>query len=58
MRDSLAAMNLTTFWGPVHFGADGQINLLEPPVFQIQNGKAVVIFPDAIKQGELLSGVN
>ena len=58
VRDTLAAMNLTTFWGPVHFGADGQINSLEPPVFQIQNGKAVVIFPDAIKQGELLSGVN
>lgn len=58
VRDALATMDLTTFWGPVHFAADGQIDSLKPPVFQIQNGKAVVIFPDAIKHGELLSGVN
>jgi branched-chain amino acid transport system substrate-binding protein len=46
-------MNTVTFWGPIRFGQDGQINSLEPPVFQIQNAKAVVIFPDVIKQGEL-----
>ena len=40
VRDELAKMNEMTFWGPVKFGANGQINSLEPPVFQIHGGKA------------------
>ena len=58
VRDALAAMDVMTFWGPVKFGANGQINSLEPPVFQIQDKKPVVLFPDPIKQGELKLGVN
>jgi branched-chain amino acid transport system substrate-binding protein len=58
VRDALASMDVMTFWGPVKFGANGQINSLEPPVFQIQNQKPVVLFPDAIKQGEFKLGVN
>jgi branched-chain amino acid transport system substrate-binding protein len=57
VRDALASLDTVTFWGPVRFGANGQINSLDPPVFQIQNGKAVVLFPDAIKQGDLKLGV-
>lgn len=53
VRDELAKMNATTFWGVVKFGPTGQITSLEPPVFQIQGGKPVVIHPAAIKQGEL-----
>ena len=58
VRDELAKMDVVTFCGPVKFGANGQINSLEPPVFQIQGGKPVVLFPQAIKQGELKLGVN
>lgn len=58
VRDELAKMDVVTFWGPVKFGANGQINSLEPPVFQIQGGKPIVLFPDAIKQGEFKLGVN
>ncbi len=58
VRDELAKMDVVTFWGPVKFGANGQINSLEPPVFQIQAGKPVVLFPDAIKQGDFKLGVN
>lgn len=58
VRDELAKMDVVTFWGPVKFGANGQINSLEPPVFQIQGGKPIVLFPDAIKQGEFKFGVN
>jgi branched-chain amino acid transport system substrate-binding protein len=58
VRDALASMDIMTFWGPVKFGANGQINSLEPPVFQIQNGKPVVLYPEAIKQGEFKLGVN
>jgi branched-chain amino acid transport system substrate-binding protein len=57
VRDTIAAMDVVTFWGPVQFGANGQINSLEPPVFQIQGGKAVVVFPAAIKQGDFKLGV-
>ena len=58
VRDALASTDIMTFWGPVKFGANGQINSLEPPVFQIQGAKPVVLFPAAIKQGEFKLGVN
>src|ERR1700742_79700 len=58
VRDELAKMDVVTFWGPVKFGANGQINSLDPPVFQIQGAKPVVLFPQAIKQGDLKLGVN
>jgi branched-chain amino acid transport system substrate-binding protein len=57
VRDALASLDLMTFYGPVRFGPTGQIVSLEPPVFQIQGGKPVVIFPAAIRQGELRTGV-
>lgn len=57
VRDQLANMDVMTFWGPVRFGPTGQINSLEPPVFQIQGGKTVVVHPPAIKQGEFKLGV-
>ncbi len=57
IRDALASLNVKTFWGPVHFGADGQIDSLTPPVFQIQGAKTVVLLPNEIKQGELKFGV-
>lgn len=57
VRDELAKMDVTTFWGPVKFGPTGQITSLEPPVFQIQNAKPIVVHPAAIKQGELKMGV-
>jgi branched-chain amino acid transport system substrate-binding protein len=57
VRDALASMKEMTFWGPVQFGPTGQINSLEPPVFQIQKGKPTVVHPPAIRQGELKLGV-
>jgi branched-chain amino acid transport system substrate-binding protein len=58
VRDELAKLDVVTFFGPVKFGPNGQINSLEPPVFQIQGAKPIVLFPQAIKQGELKLGVN
>ena len=58
VRDELAKMDVVTFWGPVKFGANGQINSLEPPVFQIQGGKPILLSPEAIKQGDFKLGVN
>jgi branched-chain amino acid transport system substrate-binding protein len=57
VRDELSKLNVMTFWGPVKFGANGQINSLEPPVMQIQGGKTLVVHPPAIKQAEFKLGV-
>ena len=58
VRDELAKLDVVTFFGPVRFGPNGQINSLAPPVFQIQGAKPVVLFPLAIKQGDLKVGVD
>jgi branched-chain amino acid transport system substrate-binding protein len=57
VRDTLASMEVTTFYGRVKFGPTGQIVSLEPPVFQIQDGRPVVIYPPAIKQADFKVGV-
>ncbi|MEP9379908.1 amino acid ABC transporter substrate-binding protein [Aquabacter sp. CN5-332] len=56
VRDALAAMDATTFYGPIKFGPTGQITSLEPPVFQIQGGKTMVVFPQAVKQADFIFG--
>jgi len=58
VRDALAAMDSGTFYGRVKFGPTGQITSLEPPVFQIQSKKPVVIFPQAVKQADIKFGSN
>ncbi|TKT70088.1 ABC transporter substrate-binding protein [Afipia massiliensis] len=58
VRDELAKLDVMTFFGPVKFGPTGQINSLEPPVFQLQGGKPIVLSPALIKQGEFKLGVN
>ena len=35
------------------FAPGGQINSLQPPVFQLVGGKPVILWPDAIKSGEI-----
>ncbi|RAI02445.1 ABC transporter substrate-binding protein [Acuticoccus sediminis] len=56
VRDALAGLDVTTFYGPVTFGETGQITSLEPPVFQIQDGTTKVVFPEAVKQTDLVIG--
>jgi branched-chain amino acid transport system substrate-binding protein len=53
VRDAISATDAETFYGHVKFGADGQITSLQPPVFQLVGGKPVILWPPAIKQGEL-----
>jgi branched-chain amino acid transport system substrate-binding protein len=57
VRDALAALDVTTFYGPVKFGPAGQIVSLKPPVFQLRDGKPIVIYPEEIRQGEFRTGV-
>src|SRR6202158_4810393 len=58
VRDEIAKLNEITFFGPVKFGPTGQIDSLEPPVFQIQGAKPIVLSPSLFKQGEFKLGVN
>ena len=53
LRDAIAALDVPTFFGPVKFGPSGQITSLKPPVFQIQGGKPLVLYPADIKQADL-----
>ncbi len=57
VRETLAKGGFDTFFGPLSFNSSGQAVSYVPPVFQIQKGKAVVIYPDVIKGGELQLGV-
>jgi branched-chain amino acid transport system substrate-binding protein len=53
VRDALAATDVETFYGRVKFGPGGQVNSLQPPVLQLVGGKPVILWPDAIKSGEI-----
>lgn len=53
LRDALAALDAPTFYGPMKFGPTGQIASLQPPVFQIQGGKPLVLYPKDIAQAQL-----
>jgi branched-chain amino acid transport system substrate-binding protein len=45
VRDALAALNVTTFFGPIRFDGRG-VNVYKPMVVnQIQNGRLVTIYP-------------
>jgi branched-chain amino acid transport system substrate-binding protein len=57
VRETLAKGGFDTFFGPLSFNAVGQAVSYVPPVFQIQKGKPVVIYPEVIKGGELELGV-
>jgi len=56
VRDALASLDVETFYGHVNFGETGQITTLEPPVFQIQGGRPMVVYPEAIKQSDFVFG--
>lgn len=45
VRDALANLNITTFYGPIKFSANGENNAKPMVTIQIQGGKVVTIFP-------------
>jgi len=53
VRNVLANSAFKTFFAPVKFGPDGEANSYTPPIYQIQDRKVVVIYPDVIKQADL-----
>ncbi len=53
VRDALAATDTLTFYGPVKFGANGMNGGRALPIVQVQAGKVIPLFPEAIKAGTL-----
>lgn len=57
VRKVLHESTFQTFYGPVHFGKNGQNDYNAALVMQIQNDKLLVLSPENLKQGELSIGV-
>jgi len=57
VRKQLSTLRFETFYGPIQFGPSGQNAINSPMILQIQNGKYVVLDPQAVKTGELKVGV-
>jgi branched-chain amino acid transport system substrate-binding protein len=53
VRQQLASLDVVTFYGPIKFGSNGMNQSRELPIIQVQKGKVVVLYPDAIKQANL-----
>jgi branched-chain amino acid transport system substrate-binding protein len=53
LRDALVGLDILTFYGPIKFGANGQIASQKCPVFQLRGGKRIIVAPDDVRQGEL-----
>jgi len=53
VRAQLASLDVITFYGPIKFGANGMNQSRALPIIQVQKGKVVVLYPDAIKQADL-----
>lgn len=53
VREALADTDVMTFYGPVKFGANGMNQGRALPIIQVQNGKVIPLFPEAIKAGTL-----
>jgi branched-chain amino acid transport system substrate-binding protein len=52
VRAALASLKANTFHGPMSFSGTGQADSYKPPVFQIQGGKTVIIYPQVVKQAD------
>jgi branched-chain amino acid transport system substrate-binding protein len=55
VRDTLATLDVQTFYGPIKFGANGMNTGRDLPIIQVQSGKVAVLFPQAVKQANLLA---
>jgi branched-chain amino acid transport system substrate-binding protein len=55
VRDALANLDIVTFYGPIKFGPNGMNAGRDLPIIQVQNGKVVVLFPEAVKQANAIS---
>ena len=53
VRDALANLNITTFYGPIKFSANGENNAKPMATIQIQSGHVVTVFPSDVATASL-----
>ena len=58
VRAALAGGKFQTFFAPIAFSPQGYATSYTPPIFQVQGGKPVVLYPKEVKQAEFALGVN
>lgn len=54
IRDALAETNIMTFYGEIDFGENGMNQARELPIIQVQDHEIKVLFPDSIKNADLM----
>ncbi len=54
VRNTLATMNVKTFWGNVSFDAKGKIKGRSMPVGQVLKGTFTLVYPPDLAQGKLV----
>ena len=54
VRDALARLNITTFYGVIRFDATGANTYKPMATIQIQRGQVVTVFPRAVANGQLV----
>jgi branched-chain amino acid transport system substrate-binding protein len=52
VRDALASLDITTFYGPIKFSPNGMNQVRDLPIIQVQKGKVGVLFPNDIKNAD------
>lgn len=53
VRDAIASLDITTFYGPIKFSPNGMNQPRDLPIIQVQNGGVAVLFPNDIKNGDI-----
>jgi branched-chain amino acid transport system substrate-binding protein len=53
IRDALAALDITTFYGPIKFGANGMNAGRDLPIIQVQDQQVKVLYPPSIQQAKI-----
>ena len=54
VRDALAATNVSTFYGPVKFSANGMNEVRDLPIIQVQEKQIKVLHPADIKNADMI----
>lgn len=57
VRTELKKGGFKTFFAPISFGASGMADSYVPPIYQIQQGKVTVVYPDSIATSDFRAGV-
>lgn len=55
VREVLKTLDIMTFYGPVKFGGNGMNEPRDLPIIQVQGDGIVVLYPDDIKQAEMIA---